>query len=203
MLNFENDMNVLESEKAALMLLEKAFWIKLKLVSDEYKKYDLIVIEWNQYFPVWTTIDVKSNLFLKENDRFNNQDDTNIFFILEKVNVWWNYNIPDDEKWKSFIDDNVEIKSWWWAFEENMENTDYIFFLDKDFNKKEFQWNRYWYLVHKNSIINNNYEEEIKNGKHIVTWNYVSYRNNKKWRSAFNHVHINKFNQDERVKIKF
>jgi len=193
MLNFNDDANnSYESEEAAAIILENLYNIKIDIVAADHKKYDLIVSEWNEKFPTWTTIDVKNNL----NTDYNN-------FILESINIWRNANLSDNDKtWKSYFTDPwITINSYWRSFSENMVNTDYIFFLDTNWKTKE-KWTRVWYLVHHNEIVRNNFEKGLINWKVQVTWNKVTIANNwRKWRSAF--IFVNKDNFLGKIKVIF
>lgn len=192
MLDFNADANwSLSSEKAVATLLEKTYWIKIKLVSDQHKKYDLVIIDWNWYFENNTTIDVKANLNINYNSVY-----------LEAVNIWWNNWISDDDyNIKQILNTMCEIKSYWWSFYENIKDTDYIFLLDKDWQNIDRKGNRIWYLIPQIDILNNNMEKDIINGLYPVIWNKISYRWNSKWRSAYIIASLNNF--ENKIKFKF
>lgn len=176
-LNFNKDANnSFSSEEAAKTLLEQRLNIKIENVAWKHLKYDLIITEWNNKFPKWTTIDVKEN--------FNRW--SKIIF-LEVINNGWNNALKekDSNNETSVQSSDVKVNSWWWSFSENMAKTDYILFFDKEWQDSTARGKREAYLIPRKDILENNNEKNIKAWIWKVKWNKISVRWNSKWRSAY------------------
>lgn len=176
-LDFKKDANdSIKSETAVKILLEKRHpWLKIEIVAWLHLKYDLKVIKGAWPFKDWDTIDVKENF---------NKNFSTIF--LEAVNNWWNNQLKEEEYNIETTISNATVKSWWWSFAESMKDTNYIFFMDKEWMDKKQKWSRVAYLISREDIFLNNCEEAIKNGTKAVKWNKISKKDeNHKWRSAY------------------
>ena len=184
-LDFNQDANnSFLSEKEAKNLLEKKLNVKIDIVAQKHLKYDLIIREWNNNYPTWTTIDVKEN-YKRKSD----------IIFLEVINNGWNYALKEDKNnIETFVQSpDVNVKSWWWSFSDAMAKTDYILFFDKEWQDSESIGKREAYLIPRKDILENNNEKNIKAWKWKVKWNKISVRWNSKWRSAYIITSLDKY----------
>ena len=185
--NFESDVKKWKDAESYIQSkLEQQHFV-LENVSNDNLKYDLKItnIFWTdvrKYFSIWETIDVKTN--------FNIEKD---WFFLEVISTATRSETSKSIKKWTIHENWLNINSFWWSFSENMINTDWILFLDKNYRNEELVWKRKGYFVKKDEILKNNREREIKLGIDEFFWNSTKYWNNIIKYSGFIFVPMYKF----------
>lgn len=176
--NFTNDVKEWKVAEKYIQEKLRQSWLIVKNVSNNNLKYDFIITdlltdELRRLFKVGETIDVKTNLIPGSSN-----------FIFEVISTSSRKNIWTKKCW-NIKEDWLQIYSYWWSFSENMKDTDWILFLDKDYNREEKRGLRRWFIVSRQEILKHNKEKEIKEWLSSFYWTSTKFPNEKEKYSAY------------------
>lgn len=170
--NFDNDVRKWKQAENYIQSKLERQYFKLENVSNNNLKYDFRItsVLWQdvmKYFSIWETIDVKTNFDIKRN-----------WFFLEVISTASRSEENKNIKRWTIHENWLKIHSFWWSFSDNMKDTDWILFLDKNYSNEELVGKRKGYFVKRDEILKNNREREIKLWIDEFIWNSTEYWNN-------------------------